>query len=77
MFLQKIESALQANPNLGYVGSAGSITIAATTTAYESLVQHADLVKTLVALAAAIFGALAGYYTFRIQHRTFKGLKKD
>ena len=77
MFLQRIESALQANPSLGYVGSAGSITIAATTSVYESFVQHADLAKTLVALAAAIFGALAGYYTFRIQHRTFKALKKD
>lgn len=77
MFLQRIESALQANPSLGYVGSAGSLSIAATTSAYDALAQHADLAKTLFALAAAIFGSLAGYYTYRIQRRTFNALKKD
>ena len=77
MFLQRIESALQTNPSLGYVGSAGSLSIAATTSAYDALAQHADLAKTLFALAAAIFGALAGYYTYRIQRRTFNALKKD
>ena len=60
MLLQRLESALQANPSLGYVGSAGSISIAATTSAYDDFVQHADLAKTLFALAAEIIGALAG-----------------
>jgi hypothetical protein len=77
MLLQRLESALQANPSLGYVGSAGSISIAATTSAYDALAQHADLAKTLFALAAAVFGALAGFYTYRIQRRTFDKLKKE
>lgn len=77
MIVPRFESALQANPSLGYLSSAGSLFIAAVTTSYESFVEHADLLKTLFALAAAIFGALAGYYTFRIQRKTFKALPKE
>lgn len=77
MSLLRLEAALQAHPSLGYLGSVGSLFIAAVTSSYDSFVQHADVVKTLFALAAAVFGALAGYYTFRIQRRNFKNLPKE
>ena len=77
MILPRLESALQANPALGYIGSASSLGLAVITTTYEKFVQHADLAKTLLALTAALFGALAGYYTFRIQRRTFNALQKE
>lgn len=64
---QRLTTALESNPGLGWWGTF----ISWLTAALAWMLDHAPVLTTVFGVFAAIFGAVAGYYTMRIQRRTF------
>lgn len=64
---QKMISAIESHPALGWVASVLSIG----TGMFRWLFDHVDDFTKLLGLAATVFGLVAGYYTMRIQRRTW------
>ena len=64
----RLETALANNPALGWIVSVVNWLIAT----FAWFADHADGILKVIAFGGAIFGALAGYYTMRIQRRAWK-----
>jgi hypothetical protein len=64
----RLAAILECHPILGWVMSAFSVV-----SGFASwFVAHVDGVSKIVALSAVMFGSVAGYYTMRIQRRTWQ-----
>ena len=68
----RINHALEAHPFLGFLGSLFSIL----TGAASWFMDHADDFTKLIGLVATLFGLVAGYYTMRIQRRSWLSRKR-
>jgi len=65
---QKFIHAIEEHPTLGWMGSLISLLLGW----ISWFVDHADDFAKAFGVAAAVFGAVAGYYTMRIQRRAWK-----
>lgn len=68
MSLRVFEAKIQANPALGWLGAV----VAEILAGLGWLVHHAGDIGAIFGLVAAVFGAVAGWYTMRIQRREWK-----
>lgn len=64
----RINSFMENHPALGWIGSV----LSCLTGALQWFIDHVDTITKLVGLGTVLLGLMAGYYTFRIQRRTFK-----
>jgi hypothetical protein len=68
MILRVFEAKIQANPALGWLGAI----VAEILAGFGWFVHHAGDIGAIFGLVAAVFGAIAGWYTMRIQRRAWK-----
>lgn len=63
-----LNRVVEQHPVLGYIGSFFALLMSWLTW----FIEHAGDFAQFFGLGAALFGFIAGYYTFRIQRRTWK-----
>lgn len=64
----RLESILESHPSLGWLVAAVNWLLAAC----AWFVQHLDDITKFVVFGGSVFGLVAGYYTLRIQRRTWR-----
>jgi len=69
----RIATALELHPTLGWLASLGSMFMGWLTW----LLEHSSSFAQGFAVGAGLFGVAAGYYTFRIQRRTWQRMQRD
>jgi hypothetical protein len=64
----RLTDLLENRPHLAWFGSLGPIAAGW----WTWFVEHVDSVAKLIGFVAVLFGAIAGYYTMRIQRRAWR-----
>jgi membrane associated rhomboid family serine protease len=67
--MNHIKVAIESRPELGWFGSILSLLFSG----LAWFLEHAGQIAQIIAIGGAVFGLLAGYYTWRIQRSAWRG----
>jgi len=69
--MNSLKAALEAHPSLGWFGSFLALFLSW----ISWLLTHVTAIAQILALGGAVFGFMAGYYTWRIQRDSWRERK--